>query len=437
MISEPQLLRKITRRLIPFMFVLYIVSYLDRVNVSFASLQMNAALGFSARIYALGAGIFFIGYFLFEVPSNLILHRVGARLWMARILVTWGVISSAMMFVKGTSSFYALRFLLGIAEAGFFPGMILYLTYWFPAHARGRAVGRFMTATAVASVIGGPLSGLLLEMDGWQGLSGWQWLFLIEGLPAVLLGFITFVYLPDGPKNAKWLNTEEKKWIEDTLERERQQTVSGGQHSMNDAMRSGRVWTFAMIYFAIIMSFYGITFWLPQIVQGFSGMRALAVGLITTIPWIGAAIGMVLLSRNSDASGERRWHVAMSAVGGAAGLIAAGLLHNPMLELAALSLAAAGIWGTLGPFWALSSESLAGTGAAAGIALINSVGNLGGFLGPYLVGWIRDRTGSFTLALVALAMFPLVGALVTLSSRHATSRLRSGAMDHRPINDRG
>ena len=436
MISEPQLLQKVTRRLIPFMFLLYIVSYLDRVNVSFASLQMNSALGFSSQIYALGAGIFFIGYFLFEVPSNLILHRVGARLWMARILITWGIISSAMMFVKGTTSFYVLRFLLGVAEAGFFPGMILYLTYWFPRHARGRAVGRFMTATAVASAVGGPLSGLLLELDGWHGLSGWQWLFLVEGLPAVLLGFITFAYLPDGPKNAKWLNGEEKKWIEDTLERERQQSVSDGQHSTNDAVRSGRVWTFAIIYFAIILSFYGITFWLPQIVQGFSGMRAFVVGLITTIPWIGAAIGMVLLSRNSDASGERRWHVALSAIGGAVGLIGAGLMHNPVLELAALSLAAAGIWGTLGPFWALSSESLAGTGAAAGIALINSVGNLGGFVGPYLIGWIRDRTGSFTLALITLAMSPLLGALITLSSRHTASRLRPGVINHRPIEDR-
>jgi ACS family tartrate transporter-like MFS transporter len=437
MISEPQLLRKITRRLIPFMFLLYIVSYLDRVNVSYAALQMNDALGFSSSIYALGAGIFFIGYFLFEVPSNLILHRVGARLWMARILVTWGIISSAMMFVQGRTSFYVLRFLLGIAEAGFFPGMILYLTYWFPMRARGRAVGRFMTATAVASAIGSPLSGLLLKLDGWHGLQGWQWLFLVEGLPAIVLGIVTFAYLTDGPKQAKWLTGDEKKWIEDTLERERQQTASGGQHSMNDAIRSRRVWTFALIYFAIIMSFYGVTFWMPQIIQALSGLSVLAVGMITSIPWIAATIGMVLLSRNSDASGERRWHVALSAIGGAIGLIGAGLAHNTVLELAALSLAAAGIWGTLGPFWALSSESLAGAGAAAGIALINSIGNLGGFLGPYLIGWIRDRTGSFTLALITLAIFPLLGAVITLSSRYAASRLRSSTVNHHPIEDRG
>ena len=438
MISEAQLLQKVTRHLIPFMFLLYIVSYLDRVNVSYAALQMNDALGFSSRIYALGAGIFFIGYFLFEVPSNLILHRVGAKLWMARILVTWGIISSAMMFVKGPTSFYILRFLLGIAEAGFFPGMILYLTYWFPTHARGRAVGRFMTATAVASAIGSPLSGILLKkMDGWYGLGGWQWLFLIEGLPAVILGVVTFVYLPNGPDNAKWLTRDERKWIEDTLERDRRKAAAGGQHSMNDAIRSGRVWTFALIYFAIIMSFYGVSFWLPQIVQALSGLDELAVGMIASIPWIAATIGMVLLSRNSDASQERRWHVALSAIAGAIGLIGAGLAHNTVLELAALSLAAMGIWGTLGPFWALSSESLAGAGAAAGIALINSIGNLGGFLGPYLIGWIRDRTGSFPLALIALAMFPLMGAVITLSSRHAASRLRASAVDHRPVKDRG
>jgi len=425
MIRERELLKKITLRLIPFMFILYIVAYLDRVNVSYAALQMNAALGFSAEVYALGAGIFFIGYFLFEVPSNLILHRVGARIWMARILVTWGILSAAMMFAQGALSFYVLRFLLGVAEAGFFPGMILYLTYWFPSHARGRAVARFMTATAIAGVVGSPISGLLLQMKGVGGLDGWQWLFLIEGIPAVVLGIVTLIYLPDGPNRAKWLTPDEKKWITTTLERERQETVSDGDHSIRAAFRSARVWTFAAIYFAVIMSFYGVTFWLPQIVQAFSGATDLVVGLISAVPWVGATIGMVLLSRSSDAKGERRRHVAFSALAGAAGLIAAGLLHNPILELTALSLAAVGIWGTLGPFWALSSETLAGTGAAAGIALINSVGNLGGFLGPYLIGWIRTRTESFAIALICLAMFPLAGAAITLLSRHTLSRLRS------------
>lgn len=417
MISEPKLLRKITLRLIPFMFLMYIVAYLDRVNVSFAALQMNEALRFSAGVYSFGAGIFFIAYFIFEVPSNLIMHRVGARIWMARIMITWGVISSAMMFVQGPASFYALRFLLGVAEAGFFPGMILYLTYWFPRDARGRAVGRFMTATAVAGVIGSPISGLLLQLDGAAGLGGWQWLFLIEGIPSIILGVITFVYLPDGPAKATWLDGQEKKWIADRLERERLETAAHGHHSMGAAVRSGRVWTFAAIYFAIIMSFYGITFWLPQIVKAFSGMSNLAVGFLSALPWVGATIGMVLLSRNSDLTKERRWHVALSAVVGGVGLMGAGLAPSPAVELAALALAAAGIWGTLGPFWAMSSESLAGTGAAAGIALINSVGNLAGFLGPYLVGWVRTRTNSFTWALIVLALFPILGALITILSR--------------------
>jgi ACS family tartrate transporter-like MFS transporter len=417
MISERELMAKVSLRLIPFMFLLYIVSYLDRVNVSFASLQMNAALGFSAQIYSLGAGIFFIAYFIFEVPSNLILHRVGARLWIARIMITWGIISSAMMFVKGPTSFYLLRFLLGVAEAGFFPGMILYLTYWFPNDARGRAVGRFMTATAVAGAIGSPISGLLLQLNGFGGLGGWQWLFLIEGVPSILLAFVTLMYLPDGPGKASWLTVEEKKWIADRLEQERAQNAAQHHSSTREAMSSGRVWTFAGIYFAIVMSFYGITFWLPQIVKSFSGMSDFLVGCLAAIPWIAATVFMIISSKHSDTTHERRWHVALSAVAGAAGLIIAGLTTNPALELASLSLAAAGIWGTLGPFWAMSSESLAGAGAAAGIALINSVGNLGGFAGPYLIGWVRTRTNSFTWGLVVLAFVLIGGAVVTLATQ--------------------
>jgi ACS family tartrate transporter-like MFS transporter len=425
MLLESAILSKVTRRIIPFMFLLYIVSYLDRINVGFAALQLNKTLNFDPTVFGLGAGIFFIGYFIFEVPSNLILERVGPRIWIARILVTWGVISSAMMFVNGAATFYILRFLLGIAEAGFFPGMILYLTYWFPAAARGRAVARFMTANAMAGVIGGPISGFLLKMNGTAGLAGWQWLFLIEGIPAVILGFVTLAYLPDGPKHAAWLSFEEKDWLVSKLERERDEVRRGGHHTLGQALRSGRVWTLAFIYFAVIMSFYGISIWLPQIVQAFSGMSDLIVGFITAVPYLAATIGMVLVGRSSDRTRERRIHVAVFAFVGSAGLVAAALLTNPVAELAALSLAAVGIWGTLGPFWAMSSEFLSGTGAAAGIALINSVGNLGGFLGPYLVGLVRGRTGSFALALLALAVCPFIGAIVTLFAkkhRPATSR---------------
>jgi MFS transporter, ACS family, tartrate transporter len=417
MISEQALFSKITRRLIPFMFLLYIVSYLDRINVGFAALRLNEALKFDPAVFGLGAGIFFIGYFLFEIPSNLIMERVGARIWMARILVTWGIISSAMMFLNGRRMFYLLRFLLGVAEAGFFPGMILYLTYWFPAEVRGRAVARFTTATAIGGVIGGPISGLLLTMNGAGGLAGWQWLFLIEGIPAIVLGFVTLAFLPDGPKHAAWLNDEEREWIVLRLQSEREKARHHAHHTLGEALRSPRVWTLALIYFAVIMSFYGVGLWLPQIVQSLSGMSDVVVGFISAIPYIAASIGMVILGKNSDRTRERRLHVALAALSGAAGLTAAAFLKIPAAELAALSLAAVGIWGTLGPFWAMASEILSGTGAAAGIALINSVGNLGGFLGPYLVGLVRKQTDSFALPLLALAVWPLIGAMITLASR--------------------
>jgi D-galactonate transporter len=422
MIAEQALISKLTRRLIPFMFLLYIVSYLDRINVGFAALQLNEALKFDPAVFGLGAGIFFIGYFIFEVPSNLIMERIGARIWIARILVTWGIISSAMMFVNGKPMFYALRFLLGVAEAGFFPGMILYLTYWFPAEVRGRAVARFMTATAIAGVIGGPISGLLLRMNGANGLAGWQWLFLVEGIPAVVLGFVTLVYLPDSPKHAKWLTTEEKDWIVSRLQQERERARHQAHHTLGEALSSGRVWTLAFIYFSVIMSFYGISLWLPQIVKSFPGMTDVQVGFVSAIPYICASVAMVFIGKSSDRMHERRFHVGISALVGAAGLTIAAFLKVPGAELAALSLAAVGIWGTLGPFWAMSSEILSGTAAAAGIALINSVGNLGGFLGPYLVGLVRKQTNTFAFALLALAIWPFIGGLVVLLAGRLSSR---------------
>ncbi|PYR97189.1 MAG: MFS transporter [Acidobacteria bacterium] len=414
MAPESAILSKLTRRLIPLMFLLYIVSYLDRINVGFAALQLNKALNFDPVIFGLGAGLFFIGYFIFEIPSNLIMERVGARVWMARILVTWGLISSAMMFVHGIAGFYVLRFLLGAAEAGFFPGMILYLTYWFPAEARGRAIARFMTATAIAGVVGGPVSGVLLNMHGIAGLAGWQWLFLIEGLPAVILGFVVFAILPDRPQDARWLTAAEKVWIMSRLDQEREAKRNRAA-TVKEAIASGRVWMLAFIYFAVITSFYGVSLWLPQIVRSFSGMSDLLVGFVSAIPYVAASLGMVSIGKSSDRHIERRWHVALSALIGAAGLTGAAFSKIPAMELAALSLGAIGIWGTLGPFWAMSSESLRGTGAAAGIALINSIGNLGGFLGPYLVGIVRSRTDDFALALLALAVWPFLGSILTIS----------------------
>jgi ACS family tartrate transporter-like MFS transporter len=405
-------LAKVRRRLIPFLFLLYVVAYLDRINVSFAALQMNEALGFTSGVYGLGAGIFFISYVLFEVPSNLILHRVGVRLWIARIMITWGIASSAMVFVQGTWSFYALRFLLGAAEAGFFPGIILYLTRWFPAEDRARAIALFMTATALAGVIGGPLSGALLSLEGFAGLHGWQWLFLLEGLPAVVLGCAVLAWLPDGPADAAWLDPAEREWVAARL-REDDDAHRGSAHAaFLPALRSRRLWMLAVLYFSIIITFYGVSFWLPQILQSLSGMSDLRVAFLSALPYIVAAVGIVVVAKQSDRTGMRAGLVSVSACVGAVGFAAAALVESPVASLAALSVAALGIWGTLGPFWAMPPAFLRGAAAAGGIATINSVGNIGGFVGPYAVGYVREATGDFAAGLWLMAGSLVVAALV-------------------------
>jgi ACS family tartrate transporter-like MFS transporter len=404
---------KIRRRLIPFLFILYIVAYLDRVNLGFAALQMNDALQLSAAVYGFGAGVFFIGYFLFEIPSNLILQRVGARIWIARIMISWGIFSAAMMFTSGPWSFYTLRFLLGLAEAGFFPGMILYLTYWFPAKERAKAVASFGTATAGAYVIGGPVSGSILLMHGAGGLDGWQWLFLLEGLPAILLGFVVLKYLDNGPRDATWLTADERDEVIALLEEERHATP-GEHHSLRHALGSGRVWLLAVVYFCVISGFYGVGLWLPQIVKAYSGLGNFLVGLVSAVPFIAASIGMVWLASHSDRTGERRWHIAGSALAGAAGLAISAYSTSPVMSLVALCVATTGIWGTLGPFWALPTAFLRSSAAAAGTALINSIGNLGGFMGPSIVGLAKTPDGSFAGGLVILAMTVAVGAVLVL-----------------------
>ena len=415
---ERAVVAKVTWRLIPFMFVLYIVAYLDRINVGFAALQMNQDLGLSPAVYGFGAGIFFLGYFLFEIPSNLILQRVGARVWIARILITWGIIASATMLVRNAEGFFILRFLLGVAEAGFFPGMILYLTYWFPAAERARTVALFMTATAIAGVVGGPMSGAILSLHGMGGLAGWQWLFLLEGLPAIILGAVVFVYLPDRPEHVRWLTPEERTWLSQRLARERD--AMPGHHTVRQALTSGRVWVLCALYLSLVIGTYGLSMWLPQIIQGLSGLSDFGVGLLSAVPYLAAAIAMVIVGRHSDRTGERRWHVAVPALIGVVGLVLSAYLQSaPALALAALSLAALGIWSAFGPFWSLPTTFLTGTAAAAGIALINSVGNLGGFLGPYLVGAVRSSTQSFTGGLLILAVILLLGVVLALSLRPA------------------
>lgn len=418
---EQAVLRKLKTRLLPYLFALYVVAYLDRVNVGFAALQMNRDLGFDSEVFGFGSGIFFVGYMLFQVPSNLVLQRLGARRLISTLMVVWGLCSMAMVGVKTREQFYVLRFGLGLAEAGFFPGVVLYLTYWFPARQRAQAVSLFMTATAISGVIGGPLSGALLDLHGKHGVAGWQWLFLIEATPAVMLGVVTWFYLPDGPSDAGWMTPEERHWLSQELERERGPALAVGA-SLAQAF-SGRVWYLSLLYFCLVCSMYSVTLWMPQIIQGFSGFSDFTVGCLSAVPYLCAAYGMVAVGHHSDRTNERRWHVAGSAWVGALGLsLAAWFAHSPWLGLAALSLAALGIWGTVGPFWALPTTMLSGTAAAAGIALVNSIGNLGGFAGPYAVGVLKKQTGFFSAGLYGLAGLLVVGGLLALSLRPSSPR---------------
>jgi ACS family tartrate transporter-like MFS transporter len=411
--SDASLVSKIQWRLLPLMFAAYIIAYIDRVNIGFAALQMNTDLRFSASVYGLGAGVFFIGYFLFEVPSNLMMERLGARVWIARIMISWGLISAAMMFTKGPVSFYVLRFCLGLAEAGFFPGMILYLTYWFPADERARAVALFMTANAFAGLVGGPLAGALLTMDRIGGLRGWQWLFLLEGIPALVIGLVVLVYLPDGPKEARWLTETERRTLEERL-RVDQSMADQSHRSVRQILTDRRVWLFCWLYLAIVIGLYSISFWLPLILKRLSKTSDFLVGLLSALPYVFAAIGMVWIGRHSDLTGERRWHVAAPALVAAGGLLLCGFATTPGVALTALSLAALGIWGALGPFWAMPTAMLNRSGAAAGIAWINAVGNLGGFVGPYAVGLLSDMSGSLTVPLGALSSSLLLAAILAL-----------------------
>ncbi|UZN51608.1 MFS transporter [Cupriavidus cauae] len=410
---EDAIYRKVSWRLVPFLLLCYVVAYLDRVNVGFAKLQMLNDLKFSETVYGLGAGVFFIGYFLFEIPSNVILHKVGARVWIARIMITWGLISAAMMFVTTPTMFYVLRFLLGVAEAGFFPGIILYLTYWYPAERRGRTTTWFMTAVALSGVIGGPLSGWIMQtFDGHNGWSGWQWMFLLEGIPSVLVGLWVLAYLDDRIGHAKWLTAEEKAVLERNVAAE---SAHKEDLPVRRVLASPRVWMMSAIYFSFVMGLYGISFWLPTIIRQTGVKSALDIGLLTAIPYGFAVLGMVLVARSADRSGERRWHIAIPALAGAIGLVLSVLWYDrTVLAMVGLTLATIGIMTTLPLFWSLPTAFLAGTGAAAGIAMINSLGNLAGFISPYAVGWLKDLTQSTNAGMYLLAGCLVIGAVLTL-----------------------
>jgi D-galactonate transporter len=404
---------KVTWRLIPLLLLCYIVAYLDRVNVGFAKLQMAGELGFSDAVYGLGAGMFFIGYFFFEVPSNIILHRVGARVWIARIMVTWGIVSGGMMFIQTETQFYVMRFLLGLAEAGFFPGIILYLTYWYPSHRRARIVSMFMTGIPLAGVIGGPLSGWIMKSwDQVNGLHGWQWMFLLEAIPSVIIGVVVYFYLDDRITSAKWLKDEER----DMLQKRIQEEESDKEHvPMMQVFKSGRMWTMSAIYFTMAMSLYGVSFWLPTIIKGMGVTDNLEIGLLSSLPWIAAVFSMLLFARSADKMRERRWHVVIPMLMGSTGLILSVLLSgNHYLSFAALILACMGIVSAIPLFWSLPTAFLVGAGAAAGIAAINSIANLAGFLAPYLVGWLKQLTSSTDSGMYLLAAVLVVGAAITL-----------------------
>jgi ACS family tartrate transporter-like MFS transporter len=412
-------LTKVGWRLLPFLLLLYVVAWLDRVNIGFAALQMNADLGFSSTVYGFGAGIFFIGYALFEVPSNLILARVGARLWIARIMVTWGIVSVAMMFVQGPTSFYVLRFLLGVAEAGFLPGIIYYLGNWYPAKDRARAVSWFMLAIPLSTVVGGPLAGFILQLDGWHGLEGWQWLFLLEGIPAVVLGFVVLGYLTDSPERAEWLDPSQRRWLVERMASEQRAAQARHGIGLRAAFVHPTVWLLGLILFACQTGSYGLTLWIPQIVQGLSGFSDFTVSMISALPYVAAAIGMIAIGTSSDRTGERFLHIAIPCAIGALGFIASAYFTSPLPGMIALTVAAVGDLATRGPFWALPTRFLTGSAAAAGIALINTMASLGGFVGPSAVGLVRDMTGSFAGGLVFLAVLLLLAAGAALALRRA------------------
>ncbi len=403
---------RVRRRLIPFLFLLYIFAYLDRINVGFAALQMNAALGLSSAAYGFGAGIFFFSYTAFEVPSNIILARVGARRWIARIMITWGAVSAAMMFAQGPVSFYVLRFLLGLAEAGFFPGIIYYLTRWVPARERARTVAGFMTAVLTAGIIGGPVSGALLTLDGAGGLAGWQWLFLLEGAPAVILGFVVLAVMDETPADAMWLPADERAALVAAVRGE--VTAGDDRESPLGALRSGRVWRLSIVYFAVPLALYAFGFFLPQIIQTSYRGGSLGVGVLSALPYLAGVAAMLIAARHSDATAERRWHVAGGALVCGAALIVSSAVDGLVASMIGLSLAMAGLAAIFGPFWSLATSSMHGANAAAGIAIINSVANIGGFIGPYVLGYLRDRTQSFSAGLVAIGGVVILCGLAVL-----------------------
>jgi ACS family tartrate transporter-like MFS transporter len=423
---EIRTIAKVTKRLVPFLIACYFIAYLDRVNVGFAALEMNQDLGLSQTAFGLGAGIFFIAYFIFEVPSNLLLERFGARKWIARIMLSWGILSGTMAFIPAIAhttglgnenTFYLLRILLGAAEAGFFPGIIFYLTLWFPAQYRGRIVGYFMAAIPLSTVIGAPISGIFLFLHGGLGLAGWQWLFIIEAVPAIILAGVVFFYLTDRPADAAWLVPEERTWLAGRLELEQRQRQAVRDYSVRQSIVNPRVLGLSLVYFGAVATNYGLSFFLPQIVKTF-GLNIFLTTLVSAAPYAVGLIGMVWWGRRSDRVVERRFHTAFPLLIAAAGIAASTALDNPTLKMLSLCAAGFGIFANLPVFWTLPTTFLSGAAAAAGIAVINSIGNLAGFAGPFAMGWVKDHTGSYAGGLLLLAALGIIAMAILLMMGH-------------------
>ena len=419
---EERTTRKVARRLLPFLFLLYVVAYLDRVNFGYAALQMNGDLGISAELFGFLSGIFFIGYILFEVPGNIILRRVGARAWITRIMVSWGIVVILTAAASGVSELAVLRFVLGIAEAGFFPGLVLYLTGWFRQRDLAQAVSLLMTALAVSNIAGAPLSTWILDNVTWAGLAGWRWLFILEGVPAIVLGIATWLYLTDRPGDARWLDDDEKAWLAEELRHEEESRVRAGAGSrIREALASRETWRLGLVYCMLVIALYGTGFWMPQIIRSLNaGLTNFSIGIIMTIPFLAALAAMIFWGRHSDCCGERRWHTAAPSLVSGIALAGAGIVSDPLIVFALLVVATIGIFCSFGPFWTLPAAIFAGTGAAAGIAAVNSIGNLGGFIGPSLVGYLAAATGTIQTGLLAIGICLVAGGLMVLVVRRAT-----------------
>jgi ACS family tartrate transporter-like MFS transporter len=427
---ERRTMSKVTRRLMPFLILLYFFAFLDRVNVGFAALTMNKDIGLSSYLFGWGAGIFFIGYFLFEVPSNLALSKVGARVWLARIMFTWGIISACGAFVQGPTSFMVLRFILGAAEAGFFPGVILYLTFWYPSRYRAQVIGLFMLANPLSTALGSIVSGFILRMDGLLGLAGWQWLFMLEGLPSVILGFVTLRFLCDRPSKANWLDKAERTWLDGAIQAEAAERARRHKLTLGQTLANPHVLVLGLIYFLIVTANNGLVLWQPQIMKAL-GLGAHWVGPVNAIPFVVGAITMLVWGRLADRRGKYRVDLACACAVAALGLAVAASSTQPMVVIVGLVLAAIGGYGALPSFWALPTTFLSGTAAAAGIALANSIGNLGGFAGPYLIGYVRSTTSGYGYGLAMLAVAALLAGLIGLCARGPSTPDDAGAFEGR------